>query len=224
MGTSSDRMLMDMGRVPAQGTAPRCNRRAGRAAPHAGSAVAEAREVLDTTRDPSSPISRWTGGPTRTWRPWRRIPAAISSGAMWLSRSMRPICGPWCGRCAWARAGVPAGRADRGGRHGHGRYFGPQRQGARHGRGLRPTRFRCRRGSGADALRGRRSDGVLKAVRRRGGGLPGRRPVCALRRGAPGGLSGCPGDGVHQPAHPADGARRGAPADVIRSPLRASYV
>ena len=102
MGTSADRMLMDMGRVSAAVLKEAV--RTGELdelPPMLASAVAEAREILDTTRDPQLSdiaLDRWT------YADMAALAEDTNSDFLRPSRSTRPTFGPWCGRSAWARA------------------------------------------------------------------------------------------------------------------------
>ncbi len=146
MGTSADRMLMDMGRVPAAVLKEAV--RTGELdelPPMLASAVAEAREILDTTRDPQLSdiaLDRWTyadmaGG--AGGRHQQRFSLGLRGRP---DRRGQPS-GPGADDPHGQEPGVPAGCADRGGRDPHGRHSDPQRQPRqRYGRGLRTYALR----------------------------------------------------------------------------------
>ena len=93
VGTAPDRMLMDMGRVSTAELAEAVRSRELDGLPETlAAAVAEAREVLDTTRDPQLSdivLDRWC---------YRDMAAlAEETGSAFLRGGRR------CGRCAWER-------------------------------------------------------------------------------------------------------------------------
>ena len=96
------------------------------------------------------------------------------------------------------------------------------------GRGLRElygaTRFRDAAEVGAEALKGGPLTAFEKLCDDAVGDYLAGAPVRAFRRGPSGKLSGRTGDGVHEPADPADSRAAGIDPAVIRTRLRASYV
>ena len=85
MGTSPDRMLMDMGRIRSSGAENRRGkRRTGQTARRSAGGCGGGQ--VRTGYHPGPPAQRHRAGPldaTGTWPKWQRRPAASSFGAMW---------------------------------------------------------------------------------------------------------------------------------------------